>query len=157
MKKRDNSGRRGNALIEFALASSTLILSFSGAFQFGFSFYRYNMLHSAVSAGARYGSLKTYRCSRGATDIDAIKSRIRNVVVYGTPVPDGNTSAIIPGLSTASVDVSFTLSSTGVPTYVTVGIRSFTIDAVFTQFTLTGKPYASFPFMGRYAPSEAEP
>lgn len=156
MTRRNKRSQRGNSLVEFALASSTLILSFSGAFQFGFGFYRYNMLESAVSAGARYASTRTYRCARGTADVDAIKMAVRNVVVYGTPVPDNNSRPIMPGLDTNAVYVTYTLSSTGVPTYVTVGVQSMNIDVVFTTFTLTGKPYVSFPFMGRYAPQEAE-
>jgi Flp pilus assembly protein TadG len=157
MTSRNRRSERGNSLVEFAVTSSTLILAFSGAFQFGFAFYRYNMLESGVNAGARYASTRTYRCALGDTDVNANKTAVRNVVVYGTPAPNPNTPPVIPGLSGGAIEVNYTLSSTGVPVSVTVGLRSMNIDAVFTTFTLTGKPYVTFPFMGRYAPNESEP
>lgn len=157
MKPVDRKGRRGNSLVEFALSSSLLIVSFSAAFQFGFAFYRYNVLESAVSAGARYASLRTYRRLAGASDIEKVKAAVRNMVVYGTPAPDGTATPVIPGLAANAVQVTYSESATGVPMSVTVRISTLAIDAVFKQFTLTGKPVATFPFLGRYAPQESEP
>lgn len=156
MNPRKRQRCRGNSLIEFALSSTIFILSFSGAFQFGYGFYRYNQLQSAVANGARYASMKTYRSLR-QPDVDRNKAAVANVVVYGTPSPAINATPVVPGLSTNLVDVTYTLSSEGVPTQVKVGMNSIVIDAVFKQFTLTGKPHATFPFMGRYAPNETEP
>lgn len=156
MTERKRKRCRGNSLVEFALSSTIFILSFSGAFQFGYGFYRYNQLQSAVAGGARYASLKTYRTLRGQLDVNANKTAVANVVVYGTPTAAGNAAPAIPGLSTGAVDVTYTLSPAGIPTSVKVSMQSMTIDAVFKQFTLTGKPHVTFPYMGRYAPNEAE-
>ena len=52
--------RRGNAMLEFALASSILVPLFAGVFQFGYTLYVYNNLDSAVRGGARYASLRAY-------------------------------------------------------------------------------------------------
>ncbi len=51
---------RGNAMIEFALSFGLLFAVFSGVFQFGYALYVYNSLESAVRAGARYASQRTY-------------------------------------------------------------------------------------------------
>ena len=148
---------RGNAAVEFALSSTVLILSFAGAFQFGFGFYRYNMLESAVANGAKYASVRTYRCLRGETDVAKIRASVKNMVVYGTPTPTASTRPVMPGLDPGFISVQYTVDALQVPESVRVGIQTFTIDAVFKQFTFTGKPYVTFPYLGRYAPQESEP
>ena len=45
--------RGGNAMIEFALASAILIPLFIGTFQFGYTFYVYNLLATQVLAFAQ--------------------------------------------------------------------------------------------------------
>jgi Flp pilus assembly protein TadG len=97
MNPRKRARCRGNSLVEFALSSTIFILSFSGAFQFGYGFYRYNQLQSAVTGGARYASLKTYRCTRGQVDIDRNKAAVANMVVFGTPAPAINAVPVVPG------------------------------------------------------------
>jgi hypothetical protein len=56
---------------------------------------------------------------------------------------------VIPGLTTANVDVTMGWNGT-VPSQCTVNINSFTIDAVFKTFTLTGKPTYTVPYFGQY-------
>jgi Flp pilus assembly protein TadG len=148
--------RKGNAMVEFALSAGVLIPVLAGTFQFGYSLYTYNRLQSAVDNGGRYGSMRTYRTLLGTTDTDKVKLAIKNVVVYGTPSPTNSSVPAVNGLGTGNVDVTFTMSS-GLPVSVTVKISSFTIDAVITSYTLTGKPVVTFPYLGRYASEESEP
>ena len=118
--------------------------------------YTYNRLQSATGDGGRYAALRTYRCKSGATDLTKVQLAVKNMVVYGTPAPTGDSVPVVNGLTTGNVNVQFNLTS-GVPTSVTVDISSFTIDTVFTSYTLTGKPVVKFPYIGRYAPEESEP
>src|SRR5262245_577491 len=53
-------GQNGNAIIEFALAVSFIFPMVTGLFQFGYAFFVYNQLQSAVREGARYAAYKTY-------------------------------------------------------------------------------------------------
>lgn len=71
MRKR----QRGNAFIEFALAAGILLPVMAGTFQFGFTFYTYNLLQAAVSNGGRYAAYRTYRCLAGETDIIQVPPR----------------------------------------------------------------------------------
>jgi Flp pilus assembly protein TadG len=146
---------RGNALIEFALASLIIVPCFAGTFQFGYSFYVYNQLESAISNGARYASTRTYRSAAGATDLTKVKAAVTNVVLYGNP--DGSGNLQVPQLTSGNVAVTFNLDAAGVPTTVNVAVNSFTVDAVFKAFTFTGKPSSTYPYVGRYAPNESEP
>ena len=146
--------RRGNAMVEFALASSLLIPIFLGTFQFGYTFYRYNSLATAVNEGARYASLRPYN-STTTTPKDDFLLAVRNMVVYGDPA--GGTTPVAPGLVITNVNLtpSFTNSAgvvLGVPTFMTVSISGYEIDAVFAKNTLTGKPKVTFPYVGIYSP-----
>ena len=156
MKPRWWRSKRGNAMLEFALSASVLIPCLAGTFQFGYGLYTYNRLQSATGDGGRYAALRTYRCKSGATDLTKVQLAVQNMVVYGTPAPTGDSVPVVNGLTTGNVNVQFNLTS-GVPTSVTVNISSFTIDTVFTSYTLTGKPVVTFPYIGRYAPEESEP
>src|SRR5690349_6615797 len=111
--------QKGNAMMEFALGATILFATFAGTFQFGYTFYQYNLLEHAVNQGARYASMKPYD-STTATPTDAFKTAVRNVVVYGDPTGT-NTSAVVRNLTTANVNVSATFTN-GIPSAVTVSI-----------------------------------
>ena len=153
--QREGRRRKGNAMIEFAIACSLLIPAFSGCFQFGYTLYQYNLLCSAITNGARYAGSRTYRTFSGSTDLTKVKLATQNLVVYGTP--SGGTTPQVKGLTTSNVNVTYSLSSTGIPKTVTVAISNFTIDGIFKSFTFTQSPTLTYPYTGRYAPEESEP
>ena len=159
IQKKRLGARRGNAMIEFALASTILIPMFFGTFQFGYTFYVYNLLSSQIRAGARYASLRTFRCQ--GSSIAKFKTAVGNVVRFGNP--EGTGVVIEPGLTAAQVDVQIkdkngvNADSTHTPEYVTVSTTGYAVDAVFKTFTFTGKPILRFPYIGRYAAQESEP
>ncbi|HYM08296.1 MAG TPA: TadE/TadG family type IV pilus assembly protein [Terriglobales bacterium] len=143
---------RGNALVEFALSFGLLLAVFSGVWQFGYTFYIYNGLVSAVRNGARYGALADY--DGGSSNGASYKANVANMAVYGTANPASGASPIVPGLTTSKVSVVPTVDSAGVPSRVTVQITGFTIpddlSGIFAAFTLNGKPSCSFEYTGRY-------
>jgi Flp pilus assembly protein TadG len=147
--------RRGNAMLEFAIASSVLIPVFSGTFQFGYTLYQYNLLSAAIANGARYGSNRTFRSANGGADLTKVKLAIQNVVVYGSP--SGGSTPQVKGLATSNVAVTFSTTTTGVPKSLTVSVSNFTIDGIFKSHTFTSSPTLTYPYTGRYAPEEAEP
>ena len=133
--------QRGNAIIEFALAWSVLWLVFSGVYQFGYSFYIYNRLMTAVADAAQLGAKIGYDTGSPSS----YTAKLKNMVVYGDET--AGTSPIVPGLATSNVSVTLT-PSTGIPQFVTVSIGSYTINALFGHITLTGKPRATAQYMG---------
>lgn len=139
---------RGNAMIEFAIAFALLFTALGGAFQFGYSFYLYNKLETAVSSGARYGSLLDYE-SGSSTPTTAYHNAVVNTVVYGNPA--GGTRPVVPSLTTDRVALTVTFDR-GVPGTVTVAVRDYTIPAVFGSVHLVSKPKAAYPFLARFAP-----
>lgn len=145
---------RGNALIEFALSFFLIFAVFSGIFQFAYSFYVYNTLVTAVREGARYASLKPYD-SITTTPTPAFLTAIQNMVVYSDPNPAQGALPVVAGLTTGKVALTVTGGGTGTltaPSQMTVSINGFTIDAVFGSWNLTGKPNATFPYMGILTP-----
>ena len=145
---------RGNALIEFALSFFLIFAVFSGIFQFAYSFYVYNTLVVAVRQGARYASIKPYD-STSTTQTSGFRNAVRNMVVYGDPNPPGGAPPAVPGLLASNVALFVTGGGAGTltaPTQITVSITGFRIDAVFGTWNLSGKPNATFPYMGILTP-----
>jgi Flp pilus assembly protein TadG len=150
-------GRRGNAMIEFAFAAGVLIPLFLGTFQFGYTFYVYNLLGTQMRAGARYASLKTFAC-QSSSEISSFKTAVQNVIMYGNSAGTGN--LIEPRLLASQIDVEIkdaggnNADATHIPSYVYVTTLNYSVNAVITTFALSGKPFVQFPYVGRYAPAE---
>lgn len=141
-------GERGNAMVEFALAFGLMFPVMAAVFQFGYSYYIYNSLQTAVRSTARYAATRTYDSATDAPS-DSYLTAVKNMLVYGEPAGTG--SAIVPGLTTSHVRVRMNFAS-GVPDNVTVDVAGYTIDNVLGQYSLSGKPAASFPYIGRWDP-----
>lgn len=152
--------RRGNALIEMAFAVAVMLPIFSYTFEFGYTFYVYNLLSTQARGGSRYASLRTFRSSDNAS-IEKYKAAVRNMVRYSTP--DGSGMLIVPGVTDANVVVDITdqdgnpADNTRTPAFVTVSTANFAINSIFATKTFNGKPSVTFPYLGRYAPTETEP
>jgi hypothetical protein len=128
--------RRGTALLEFAGSLLVVSAAFSGMFQLGYSAYSYNRLVNAVSAGARYASLQPY----GSASVDPEFSRtVQRLVVYGDPRPGPNAKPVVPGLTEQNVELV-----AGDRT-MTVTIRNFQIDGLFSKMNVDGRPTVTFP------------
>ena len=139
--------RRGNVLIEFSIAVSLLVTVLAGVWQFGYSFYLYNSLESAVRDGARYASLTAY--DGGVSNGAAFHSRVKNMVVYGNPEPAAAALPVVPGLTPEQVSVTEQFRG-ATPERVEVRVEDFPIQTIFRTFTLSGKPRCSFAYLGRY-------
>ncbi|MEQ1947209.1 MAG: TadE family protein [Bryobacteraceae bacterium] len=146
----------GHAMIELAVAIGVLVTFLTGTFQFGYTFYMYNQLVSAVGNGARYAAQRTYRAASDE-DIKKGDAAIRNMVVYGDSRPVLEAAPVVPHLQPEQVVVEWIKHGDGQPTAVDVSIKGYTIDAMFKAFTFNGRPSVEFPYVGRYAPTESEP
>jgi Flp pilus assembly protein TadG len=155
LKPRENS-QKGHAMLELALSAAVMVSFLAGTFQFGYTFYVYNQLVTAVGNGARYAATRAYR-SATAQDIEKGASAIRNMVVFGDARPAQDAVPAVANLTTNQVDVRWTTDPAGAPTAVDVSIREFSVNAVFKTLTFTGRPGVEFPYVGRYAPTESEP
>jgi Flp pilus assembly protein TadG len=89
---------RGATLVEYAISATVFIMAVFAVLEFGRALWAHNALTDAARRGARYAVLHTPTSGED--------TRIKNVVVYGNP--DGGTKPLLPGLSTANVQVSRT-------------------------------------------------
>ena len=142
-------GRRGNAVIEFALAFVVLVPVLLFSFEFGYTFYIYNEMQSAVRSGVRFASLQTYT-SATATPTQDWSNAVKNVVVYGNP--SGGTAPVVPGLTTGDVSVVVTFEN-AVPHWVTVSIGSYQANAVVRMLDIRTKPKLTVQYSGRWDPT----
>ena len=145
-------------MLEFALGSGILVGAFVGTFQFGYSFLQYNTLENAVARGAHYAALIDYHSATDTPDA-AFQTAVQNMVLYGSPT--AGTSPVVPGLTTDNVSVTACgivtvcpgyASALGVPQEITVSISGYTINSVFSQTTLSGKPFVTFAYQGIWEP-----
>jgi Flp pilus assembly protein TadG len=145
---RSRERRRGNSIVEFALAFPMLVISFGGCFQFGYTFFLYNRLENSVRSAARYASLRAYD-SQNSTPSSAFSTAVKNVAIYGNP--DGGTQTTAPGLTSNHVQITVNVVD-GVPDTMTVAISGYAVNGIFGTRTFTSKPAATFRYGGRYAP-----
>ena len=148
--------RKGHAMLELAISAGVMVTCLAGTFQFGYAFYVYNQLVTAVGNGARYAAQRTYRAA-APEDIERGRAAIRNMVVYGDAQASNDAAPVVAGLKPGQVQVEWVGKAGEVPLAVDVSIRGYTVDAIFKEVTFDGKPFAEFPFVGRYAPGEREP
>ncbi len=147
-------------MLELALSASVMMACLAGAFQFGYTFYIYDQLVSAAGNGARYAASRTYR-SASAADLEKGRAAIRNLVVYGDSRPAADAVPLTPGLKPENVQVTWVMDATnkdetGKPSAVDVTIVNYSVGAIFGAFKIDHRPFAEFPYVGRYAPSEPE-
>lgn len=157
--KRDTC--RGNSLVEFAIAFTFISALFIGVFEFGYTFYLYNNLATNIRAGARYAAQKPYTPAPGSSADNPIPSSafsnaVKNMVVYGSHAPADNARPVVPGLTTANVEIVPAVDSNAVPFAITVRVSRttpFMLNAVLATKRLAGKPAVTFPYTGVYSPA----
>jgi len=140
--------RRGNAIIEFALAFTVLVPLLFGTFQFGYDFYQYNKLAGAVRGAARFASLRSYN-STSATPPGDFTTAVKNVALYGDPA--GGTVPQLSGLTAQNINLQVVMLN-NVPSTVTVSVTNYGLSTVFWSWNLVNKPSATFRYTGRFAP-----
>jgi len=143
-------------MLELAISAAVMVSCLAGTVQFGYTFYIYNELVTAVGNGGRYAAMRTYRAST-PRDIEQGKAAIRNMVVYGDARPALNTPRQVVHLRPEQVQVDWVMDESGGPATVSVAISDYTVDAVFGMVHFTGRPAVEYPFVGRFAPRESEP
>jgi Flp pilus assembly protein TadG len=156
MRRERGHGTRekGHAMLELAISAGVMVSCLVGTFQFGYTFYTYNQLVTAVGNGARYAAQRTYRS--GSEDVERGNAAIRNMVVYGDAQPAPEAAPVVPKLTPAEVEVRWDLAGDGTPRNVNVAIKGYTTDAIFRSFTFDGRPSVQFPYVGKYAAGELE-
>jgi len=114
---RFRSDERGVQLVEVALVIPIMLLLFGAVAEFGRYFYEYTTAAKAARVGARY------LASKSVTSSTNYEAQAKNLVVYGNIAGTG--SAVLPGLTTANVQVDYIGGPAGVPDVVKVSIVGY--------------------------------
>jgi hypothetical protein len=126
---------RGSQLVELALVIPIMLVLMGAAAEFGRFFYTYSTLENAVRAGARHAS-------KWKVDEPWEFPETSRMVVYGD-FTDTSKGPILPGLSTANVQITANGPSENRIDSVTVKIIGYTYQPIFDVGKLTGIPALS--------------
>ena len=96
--KKFKQDETGATLVEYAISATVFIMAVFAVLEFGRALWAHNALTDAARRGARYAVLHQPNSGEDAN--------IKNLVVYGNA--GGGTQPLLPGLSTANVQVSRT-------------------------------------------------
>ena len=108
---------RGVQLLETAIVIPILLVLFGAVAEFGRYFYEYTTGAKAARVGARYLAAKSVNSGIN------YEAQAKNLVVYGNI--GGTGTPVLPGLSTANVQVDYVGGPAGLPTLVKVSIVSY--------------------------------
>jgi Flp pilus assembly protein TadG len=85
-------GERGQALVEFAVASVVFLMTVFGTLQFGLMIWNYNMISNLAQEGARWASVRgssSTITNASSSDVQAfIDTRSTGITVTSTTTPD---------------------------------------------------------------------
>jgi len=99
--------QRGIAMVEFAIALPLLLLLLLGIGEFGRMLFQYNSLLQASRDAGRFVAGKAWNATLGQIELSStLLSQTKNVAVYGVPANPNGYAAVVPGLTTADVQVS---------------------------------------------------
>jgi Flp pilus assembly protein TadG len=127
-------------MLELAISAGVMVTCLGGTFQFGYTFYVYNQLVSAVGNGARYASVQP-----ASADVEADKAAIRNMVVFGESSPSPGALPSVRNLKPEQVTVNYVDDGAAVR----VSVQGFKVDALFGEFEFSGRPAVEFPVIAR--------
>ncbi|HEX5888950.1 MAG TPA: TadE/TadG family type IV pilus assembly protein [Pyrinomonadaceae bacterium] len=127
---------QGVQLVELAIVLPIMLLLFASLGEFGRYFYEYSTAAKGARLGARYLASKS--ATSNAKDWEVIA---KNIVVYGNAAGDGD--PILPGMTTANVDVEYSGGTAGVPELVKVSIVDYQHESLFDLGALLNSPSLS--------------
>src|SRR6185503_17795304 len=114
---RFRSDERGVQLVEVALVIPIMLLLFGAVAEFGRYFYEYSTAAKAARVGARYLAAKSVNSGTNYA------AQAKNLVVYGNIAGSG--TPVLPGLTTANVQVEYVGGTSGVPDLVKISIVNY--------------------------------
>ena len=127
---------QGVQLVELAIVLPIMLLMFAAVAEFGRYFYEYSTASKAARLGARYLASKSAASNKN--DWEAIA---KNIVVYGNAAGDGD--PVLPGMTTANVDVQYSGGAASIPELVKVTIVNYQHESLFDLGGLLNTPSLS--------------
>lgn len=123
------ASQRGAQLVEMAIVLPIFLLLLAGTTEFGNYLHTYVTLTRATRVAARHLSARPYASEEIAV--------AKNLAVCGSTASCSTGTAILTGLTTSNVQVSYTGNST-MPTTITVRIINYSYTPVFDLSRFVG-------------------
>jgi Flp pilus assembly protein TadG len=99
--------QRGVAMVEFAITLPLLLLMLLAIGEFGRMLYQYNSLLQASRDAGRFVAAQAWNSTLGTVDLNSnLQAQAKNIAVYGVPSTQAGFPPVVPGLTTANVQVS---------------------------------------------------
>lgn len=100
IQRRVVKGQRGQALVEFALASVVFLMTIFGTLQFSLMIWRYNMISNLAQEGARWASVRGSSSGIGNATSGSVQTFINSrtgftVTATTTPPTVGAAGSIV--------------------------------------------------------------
>lgn len=148
-KRRTKNPESGIATIEFAIVSGFFLLMIVAVVAGGHFFWTHNALVEATRRGARYAASNCSPTDTLCPNYETVETRIKNVVIYGTPAPTEATARFVPDLQPDQVAISYSpragmgdSESFGIAQgSVSVKIQNYNYNFVLSPVTLSMPPY----------------
>ena len=100
---------RGTAIVEFAITAAFFLMMIMAIVSGGHLFFTHNALVESTRRGARYAATQCKPNLAGCPNSDTSLARIKNVVLYGTPV--AGTFPLVNNLTAANVTVEYSVNT----------------------------------------------
>jgi hypothetical protein len=142
----------GSSIVELALVFPILLLLFVGIAELGRLYFTYTTLAKATKVGARYLSTSRNAVNGEPQEIIDEMNTARNLVVCGNPSSDPTNGCtgltpIVPGLTTANVDIPALIVESPSVRYWKVTIQNYPYTpGVFNLSGAAGKDSDYFYF-----------
>lgn len=147
LKQTNKNSENGIATIEFAVTAGFFLLMIVAVVAGGHFFWTHNAIVESTRRGARYAANQCNPSDTNCPDRDTVLTRVRNVVLYGSPT--AGTQPLVPNLQASQVSVSYSPRSGvgdsqtfGVGTgTVSVKIQNYGYDFILSPTVLRMPPY----------------
>lgn len=119
--------QRGVAMVEFAIALPLLLLLLLAIGEFGRMLYQYNSLLQASRDAGRFVAGQAWNATLGVVELSSdLQTQTKNVAVYGMAANPSGYPPVVPGLTSADVQVS------------TVGVEHVQVSISYTFCPVIG-------------------
>lgn len=140
MKKRTNNRcENGLATVEFALTASFFFMMLIAIVAGGHLFWTHNALVEATRRGARYAANQCHPSSDTCPDADTSVERIKNVILYNSPV--AGSTPFVPNLTADNISVTHTYNFGFSAGTVSVKIENYDYNFVFSPVAISMPAY----------------
>jgi Flp pilus assembly protein TadG len=148
VNRRIKNSEGGIATIEFAITASFFLLMIVAVVAGGHFFWTHNAIVESTRRGARYAANQCNPSDTNCPGYDTVLDRVKNVVLYGSPI--AGTAPLAPNLQASQIVVTYS-PRTGMGDSETFGVAQGTVSVKIQNY---GYNFVLSPVVLRMPPYE---